>query len=360
MMHHHLMSPCLAPLQRSFLVPCGRAGALARRARWAVLGLWLASAAVLAQIPISTATAIPTATPTPASLQTGQDGPNARIEVLGAAFEPLGAVAAHQSRLVLYRQPSQQSLPGVTAAFIEGQYHTSLVPGGFTALCLAPGQLEVGARQSWVGRQARDLYDALTQLELLPGQTHYMSVHVDAGRALFKPVSSAQALQEMASTRAQMHTVSRVVGAQECQRPALAQAPTPMPERAEPFMLLADMAFEFGQSSLAGMTVQGKAALQALLERSQRDFDQVQRVLVTGHADPLGSAQFNERLSLQRAHTVRQYLQSAGLTQGPMVVRGVGASQLLVSDCPSAFSARSVACNGPNRRVVIEVFGQRR
>ena len=343
-MQHHLMPPCLALLQRSFLVSRGRAGALGRWARLAVLGVCLALPAVHAQ--------------TAASLQTGQDGPNARIEVLGAAFEPLGAVAAHQSRLVLYRQPSQQSLPGVTAAFIEGQYHTSLVPGGFAALCLAPGQLQVGARQSWVGRTARDVYDALTHLELLPGQTHYMSVHVDAGRALFKPVSSAQALKEMASTRAQMHTVSRVVGAQECERPALAQAP--MSERAEPFMLMADMAFEFGQSSLEGMTVQGKAALQALLVRSQRDFEQVQRVLVTGHTDPLGNAQFNERLSLQRAHTVSQYLQGAGLTQGPIAVRGVGASQLLVSDCPSAVSARSVACNGPNRRVVIELFGQRR
>jgi OOP family OmpA-OmpF porin len=344
MMNHHLIPLCLAPLQRSFLVLRGRAGTLGRWARLAVLGVWLACPAVQAQ--------------TPASLPTGQDGPNARIEVLGAAFEPLGAVAAHQSRLVLYRQASQQSLPGVTAAFIEGRYHTSLVAGGFTALCLAPGQLQVGARQSWVGRTARDLYDALTQLELLPGQTHYMSVHVDGGRALFKPVSSAQALQEMTATRAQMHTVSRVVGAQTCERPALAQAP--MPERDEPFVLLADMAFEFGQSAMEGMTVQGQAALQAVLVRAQRDFEQVQRVLVTGHADPLGSVQFNERLSLQRAQTVGQYLQSAGLTQGPIAVRGVGSSQLLVSDCPSALSARSVACNGPNRRVVIELFGQRR
>ncbi|WP_158270661.1 OmpA family protein [Limnohabitans sp. Bal53] len=347
-MNHHLLPPYLSLLQRSFLVSRGRTGTLGRWARWAVLGVCLALPAVQAQMA--------------PSLQTGQDGPNARIEVLGAAFEPLGAVAAHQSRLVLYRQASQQSLPGVTAAFIEGRYHTSLVAGGFTALCLAPGQLQVGARQSWVGRTARDVYDAITQLELLPGQTHYMSVHVDGGRALFKPVSSAQALKEMASTRAQMHAVSRVIGAQECERPAQAQAQAqaPMPEQDEPFMLLADMAFEFGQSAMEGMTQQGKVALQTVLVQAKREFEQVQRVLVTGHADPLGSAPFNERLSLQRAQTVGQYLQSTGLTQGPIAVRGVGSSQLLVSDCPSAVSARSVACNGPNRRVVIELFGQRR
>jgi OOP family OmpA-OmpF porin len=74
----------------------------------------------------------------------------------------------------------------------------------------------------------------------------------------------------------------------------------------------------------------------------------------------LGKAAANERLSVNRAQTVRQYMQSAGLVSANFSSEGNGARQPVVTDCSSVISPRSIACNQPNRRVVVVVTGQRR
>src|ERR1700732_930129 len=47
-------------------------------------------------------------------------------------------------------------------------------------------------------------------------------------------------------------------------------------------------------------------------------------VLVTGYADPAGSAGYNQRLSLRRANTVAGVLVQGGGPQTPLVVSGEG------------------------------------
>ena len=82
------------------------------------------------------------------SVETKQAGVNARIEVLGEIYALPQAVSASQSRLVVYRTAESRRLEGATSLFINGQYHTSLVPDGYHFLCLNPGEVELGTRQS--------------------------------------------------------------------------------------------------------------------------------------------------------------------------------------------------------------------
>lgn len=294
------------------------------------------------------------ATQAQTSVTTNQAGVNARIEVLGGVFTPLTNIGSSQSRIVVYRTTSTQQLPGATGVFIQGQYHTSLVPGGYSQLCLPPGQFEVGARQFRVGQNARDSYDTVTAIALPAAQTQYLTVVESAGRPVMKPVTAAQAQQELAATRLQIHTVSRVVQAQNCVEAA---APVVQPEQ---FILSSDTLFAFGRSDLNGLTASGRESLDMLTARIRKDYVRVDSVHVIGHADPLGSPEFNERLSVNRANTVRQYLKNNGQISASVTSEGRGARQLVETRCPRQTTSAAIQCNQANRRVVTEVTGQRR
>jgi OmpA-OmpF porin, OOP family len=75
--------------------------------------------------------------------------------------------------------------------------------------------------------------------------------------------------------------------------------------------------------------------------------------VVTGHTDRLGSAAYNQRLSLQRAEAVRDYLGSKGVPPDRVRAQGVGAAQPKV-ECKDANRQKLIACLEPNRRVEVE------
>lgn len=277
-----------------------------------------------------------------------------RVEVLGAAYAQGHVnVASRQSRLVVYSLQNTL-LPGATSLFVNGSYHASLIQGAYSELCYRPGNVEVGARQMQVGQRAKDQPDTITALELKPGQSQYLRVSAQSGRPVLQPVTAAQALQELPATRLQQHTISRV--SQPCE---LVAAPAPV---AEPLRhtLDADSLFAFGRSDRNGMMDQGIQAIDQFLNRLGTDFSRIDRLHIVGHADPLGSEAVNQRLSLERAHTVRQYIERSGRLQAPITVEGRGSRELVTANCPRVSSAASRACNAPNRRVVIEITGLQR
>lgn len=292
------------------------------------------------------------------SLETSQEGANARIDVLGALFTPPSATLASQSRILVYRTNDSAGLKGATSVFVNGEYHTSLVPGGYSQLCMQPGQVEIGARQFQVGRTAKDSYDALTAIRLQPAQNQYLAVYQEAGRPVLKPVPAAQALKEIGSTRLQMHTISRVTKGREC---VLApEGETVTPKAPAQYALSGDALFAFGKSNAAGLTQEGLTAIDKLMGSIRNEYDNIQHIHVIGHADPLGSPAANERLSAERANTVRRYIERVGRIPARITAEGRGARQPVVTTCATVASASAIACNQPNRRVVVEVIGQRR
>jgi outer membrane protein OmpA-like peptidoglycan-associated protein len=85
---------------------------------------------------------------------------------------------------------------------------------------------------------------------------------------------------------------------------------------------------------------------------------QVQSLTITGHTDRLGDEAYNDRLALQRANTVRDYLKAAGV-RAPMEVRSMGEREPVTRDCQGLQrSPRLVACLQPDRRVVVDILGQ--
>lgn len=279
---------------------------------------------------------------------------NTRVEVLGQGYQRSGAVSPQQSRVVIYN-PEGLRLPGATSVFFDGRYHASLIPGAYSELCYAPGSTEIGARQMEVGSRPKDPPDTVTAIRLVGGQSHYLRVREQGGRPVLEPVTAAQAEQELAGKRMQQHTVSRV--AQQCVASA---APQIASVEAARHTLAADTLFAFAKSDRSGMTALGLSAIDNLVQRLRNDYSRIERLHIIGHADPLGSPAINDRLSIERANTVRQHIETTGQLNVPISAEGRGAREPVVIECSRVDTPQARACNQPNRRVVIEVTGQRR
>lgn len=288
---------------------------------------------------------------------------NSGVFELGDAFAPPSAVDKQQTRLIFYRA-STSSFKGSASIYFNGMYHTSLARNAFSSLCASPGLANLGVKPVMVGRQVKDNFDSINALDLQGGRNHYVRLVEDRSIKVLQPVSEPEALAELAATREQIHTLSRVTPAQVC-RNAGAQTSRPN-EQAKPneptqtITLGADALFDFASSDRKALGAQGRMALNNLIANAKANYSSIQYMDVTGHADPIGTAQQNERLSLERAQTVRDYLQENGLQSTRITSQGRGASALVVSTCGRAATAKDIACNSPNRRVTVEISGIRR
>ena len=78
---------------------------------------------------------------------------------------------------------------------------------------------------------------------------------------------------------------------------------------------------------------------------------------VNGHADRLGSPQYNQKLSERRADAVKAYLVKQGATAAKIETYGFGKT-LQVKSCPDQKDRKAlIECLQPNRRVEVEVLG---
>ena len=82
----------------------------------------------------------------------------------------------------------------------------------------------------------------------------------------------------------------------------------------------------------------------------------VDTILVTGHADRLGTQQYNQKLSEKRANAVAGFIRSRGVS-AEIDTLGAGKTQSIKSCDDKLPRAKLVECLAPNRRVVIEVRG---
>jgi OOP family OmpA-OmpF porin len=131
--------------------------------------------------------------------------------------------------------------------------------------------------------------------------------------------------------------------------------PKPAPPKKPAVVNLASTElFEFNKAVL---TKEARAKLDTEVVAKLRDLKDVRYIIVNGHADRLGSPQYNQRLSEKRADAVRAYLVSKGVEAGKVETLGFGKT-LPVKACPDQKDRKGlIECLSPNRRVVVEVQG---
>jgi OOP family OmpA-OmpF porin len=135
--------------------------------------------------------------------------------------------------------------------------------------------------------------------------------------------------------------------------PPPAPKPEPKPEAkpkpvAEKVTFAADVLFDFDK---AVIKPEGKSKLDDLASKVRGINLEV--VIAIGHADSIGSDEYNQRLSVRRAESVKAYMVSRGVEPNRVYTEGKGEKQPVANNRTSDGRAK-------NRRTEIEVIGTRK
>jgi OmpA-OmpF porin, OOP family len=134
--------------------------------------------------------------------------------------------------------------------------------------------------------------------------------------------------------------------------PVVVVAPVP-----QAISFTGDALFAFDESEL---TAEGRSMLDELVGRLQGAT--VDTIVITGHADRIGSGEYNQQLSERRAAAVKDYLTDKNVAAGSIDAQGKGSSAPITAsdDCRNLQgSAATIACLQPDRRVEVDITGTR-
>ena len=139
-----------------------------------------------------------------------------------------------------------------------------------------------------------------------------------------------------------------------------AAAPAAAPKAAafgEKVTIAADALFDFNKATLRP---EGKKKLDDVVGKAQQLNLEV--IIAVGHADRIGSAAYNQKLSEKRAASVKDYLVAKGIPANRVYTEGKGSKQPVTKpdQCKGAKSAKVIACLQPDRRVDIEIIGTKK
>ena len=142
--------------------------------------------------------------------------------------------------------------------------------------------------------------------------------------------------------------------------PAPPPPPTPAPPPPKPMVqkvtLDSKALFDFDKAVLKP---EGKAAIDSQVIGRLAQIQKLEVVLVTGHADPLGSDAHNQKLSERRAEVVRDYLVLKGVPRDKIEAIGMGEKQPVPGlTCDQKNLKERIACLAPDRRVEVEAKGE--
>lgn len=168
-----------------------------------------------------------------------------------------------------------------------------------------------------------------------------------------KPAAPAPAPAQAA---APAETKSRDVGGVPVVGSDLPKAP-PAPKNVT---LKGKSLFDFNKSELR---TDAKSALDKDIAAKKGDVKSVSSVAINGHADRLGSQEYNQRLSEKRAEVVKAYLVGKGLPPNSIETTGFGKTQPAtgagIQKCDDSLGrAKLIECLQPHRRVEVELKGE--
>jgi OOP family OmpA-OmpF porin len=135
----------------------------------------------------------------------------------------------------------------------------------------------------------------------------------------------------------------------------LVTAPPPQPPVIEQISLSSDVLFAFDKAELRP---EGQKKIDDIASRLKGA--NVQLVNTIGHADRIGPDKYNQQLSEKRAEAVKEYLAQKGVETSKVRSEGRGKSEPVTGDqCKGVSGSKLISCLQPDRRVDIEVRGEK-
>ncbi len=162
----------------------------------------------------------------------------------------------------------------------------------------------------------------------------------------------------MAETMAARMEAEQAACATPVAAPVAAAAAPVVTERViERLVLATDAVFQFDRSGLNDIGAAGRARLDVIADRA-RSLQGIERIVLVGHTDRLGDADYNQALSLRRATAVRDHLVSRGLDAALFTVEGKGSTEPVKQCADSLARTALIQCLQDNRRVEVEIRGR--
>lgn len=260
----------------------------------------------------------------------------------GQAWHSMSASAADQVRVVYYR-PVEAMGSQPAHIYVDGEFQTALLAGGYTVFCLAPGVHSLGSfvndAPAYAGKQKQPWRDSLAA-----GKTYYIRASLDnSGRPLVIPAEQAQ--QELAGTRQQTHLKSRASAVTACKAGTM--------QSYDNYAFSSDLLFRFGSASSADISREGREAIAQLASSLKTPSAAQRRIVVTGFTDPIGTEESNMRLGQLRADAIKQLLINYGISAELITAQSMGASQVN-KQCDGP-RKKQISCYASERRVIISV-----
>jgi OmpA-OmpF porin, OOP family len=122
----------------------------------------------------------------------------------------------------------------------------------------------------------------------------------------------------------------------------------------ERIVLSTDTLFKFNKSSLEDILPSAKQVLEKFVQ-TLRQHRAIEKILITGHTDRLGTPSYNLKLSEARAAAIAQYLAEKGFSKDRIQVAGAGESEPLTTCSGNQATPELQLCLQPNRRVEVRV-----
>ncbi len=248
------------------------------------------------------------------------------------------------AKIVIYR--TQANTGGATNSsdssllsfFLNGDYQASLMPGGYTvqSICVGVNSVSVAVNDA-----DRTKPMTVAKLNAQDKQVYFFeSILSSGGQVLLFPRQVSE-LKDVGLL--QMHTIPRYTN-KPCQSPP-----------AEKVVLGGDGFFAFDKSGINDLQEEGRVKLATFVKYMKTEFERIDSITIDGYTDRFGSVAYNERLSLARANTVKEYFLQHGINPS-IVTKGWGPANPIV-DCPGDHGKAVTDCLYPNRRIEVSIKG---
>ena len=245
------------------------------------------------------------------------------------------------------------------SVFVDGSYHASLPRASWAYAEVCPGSHFLNAVQDKAALAVKENIPVGQRYEFAVAATSYFQLLEDEkGAPRLQAVDAKAAREVILQLPKAAHTISRLpvtaCAPQVEAKPFVAPVPPPVQTRS--YTLQAATLFSHDKYTLDSMR-KGNADIDGIIRDARANGAQVERIEIKGYADPTGSVGYNQKLSQERANTIAQYFIKAGFSRSVVSARGLGATELVVSDCSVRAKKKEQIniCNEPNRRVEVTV-----
>lgn len=260
-------------------------------------------------------------------------------------YHSLPQVIPEQAQMVYY-YPKEINA-GPLYVYVDKAFHTALLPGQFTVMCVAAGEHAF----STAINDAPDYKNKLNSLfkaKFKGGMTYFVKMDSAGTPVTNSAVSRQDAERDLASLQRQVKLINRASTVQACQYIGGATAGTTLVQDS--------LLFKFGGSDYQALLPESRNRLNEILNILKKS-GKINAIRITGFTDGIGNSDTNTRLSQARADTVRQALVRAGIASHLITAEGGGVAQS-ANGCTAKASRQADGCNKMSRRAEIMIDGQ--